>query len=183
MSATDAIWQQVWLPFLSDINVYNPLLTGFDGKVQALRVLAVRLCNGCMSRRGQQIGHAQMRDKILGIAKTSTKLGADDPRLTQHGTLDPHLSSLYRGMRNQDMAPNRVGPLPLQIIRHTQQRINPRNPFQAATIDLIWIAVFYLLRPGKYCHSCDSKPLTVANISFTVGTTKLDLHRTPLTEP
>jgi hypothetical protein len=49
-------------------------------------------------------------------------------------------------------------------------------------MDLAWIAIFYLLRPGEYCKSTTNKPLLFRDISLMIGHHKLDLQRCPLND-
>ena len=50
---------------------------------------------------------------------------------------------------------------------------------------MIWIAFFFLLRPGEYCSASDNQPLCMGHVTFTIGHQKLhtltasgaDLHR------
>jgi hypothetical protein len=44
--ATDSVWNKCWLPFLSDLGITDPFLTGVDDKIKLLRVFATQLQNG-----------------------------------------------------------------------------------------------------------------------------------------
>ena len=52
-------------------------------------------------------------------------------------------------------------------------------------MEMIWIAFFFLLRPGEYCSASDNQPLCMGHVTFTIGHQKLhtitasdaDLHR------
>lgn len=64
----------------------------------------------------------------------------------------------------------------MQIIHHVDRTANHLDPFADAVIDMAWIAIFYLLRPGEYCKSRDNTPLLLRHVSLMIGTTKLNLH-------
>jgi hypothetical protein len=114
-------------------------------------------------------------DNILSVAKTFTALGAPDPRLNAIGKIDPRLANMYTAMGKQDPPPNRVKPVPLQLQHHLQAQVEA-NPTDAkrATIDMSWIGVFYLLRPGEYCKANDNTPVQMKDIGLLIGNRKLD---------
>ena len=176
---TATAWTKLWIPFLSDLGIHDPLLTGVRDKIPLLRVFAQRIRDGRCSRSGRPIKTAGVRDEILHVAKTFAELGAPDPRLTIPGDMDPRLTSLYRAWANQDPAPVRVKPIPIQIIHRAQAWVTlAPTPTDQATIDMIWIAYFFLLRPGEYCLSSDNKPLTLRSVGLLIGTRRLN----PLTD-
>ena len=179
--ATNAIWTKCWLPFLADFGVEDPLLTTIQDKIPILRVFAHRLRDGRLSRSGLPIRAATIRDHLLHVAKTFSELGAPDPRLTLNGLMDPRLTRLYKAYENADPAPQRVKPIPFQVLHHAHQQLNPlSNDFDHAIIDLVWIAVFFLLRPGEYAKSRENTPLSLANIALLIGHRQLNLYTCPL---
>ena len=173
--ATDAVWQQCWLPFLSNINISDPYLSGIDDKIPIIRVFAQRLRVGTLSRSHLAIRATHVRDEVLRVAKVFTELGAKDPRLTSTGDMDTRLTSLYKGWANEDPAPRRVKPMPLPILHHAADHQIRTDAVANGTIDMAWIAVFYLLRPGEYCKSQNNTPLTIGAISLMIGTETLDI--------
>ena len=107
-------------------------------------------------------------------------MGAPDPRLTSTGDMDPRLTSLYRAWANLDPAPVRVKPLPIQVIHRAQAWVTlAPTPADQATIDMIWLAYFFLLRPGEYCLSSDNQPLTLRSVGLLIGTRRLNPLRDP----
>ena len=92
----DAVWEQCWLPFLSYYGIEDPLLSGISDKIPILRVFAQELRDGTLSRSGNALRAATIRDQILHVAKTFSELGAPDPRLTVTGQLDPCLTRQYK---------------------------------------------------------------------------------------
>ena len=159
---------------MADLGITDPLLTGIRDKIPILRVFATRLRTGRLSRSGKRIRAAHVRDEVFHVAKTFVELGAADPRLTISGDVDPRLSSQYKGYYNEDPAPRRVKPLPLSLLHHAERHNDRSVPFNAALLDMAYIAVFYLLRPGEYCKAAANAPLLLRDITLQIGARKLD---------
>jgi hypothetical protein len=71
-------------------------------KVPILRVFATRIRDGRSSRSGDPVRSGRVSDEVLAVSKGFTDLGAVDPRLNVFGAIDKRLSTLYKGMKNQD---------------------------------------------------------------------------------
>jgi hypothetical protein len=84
-------------------------------------------------------------------------------------------------MGNDDPAPNRVKPIPIQVLHHAQA-LAVAAPCEAcfATMDMGWIALFYLLRPGEYCLATDNSPLRYMDVGISVGNHRLDIFTCPI---
>ena len=178
--AVTTVWKYCWLPFLSQNGITDPFLTGVRDKIPLLRVFAIRLRDGRLSRGGKPIRAAHVRDEIFRVAQAFTRVGAPDPRFDCFGKIDSRLSTLYTAWTKMDPAPRRVKPLPLPILHHAAQHAAPTNPTQIAIVDMAWIAVFYLLRPGEYCKSADNAPLTAGSIKMLIGNRPLDVLTCPI---
>lgn len=104
-------------------------------------------------------------------------MGLQDPRLTKQGLMDPRLTSLYKAYSNEDPAPVRVKPIPLQVIQRAQQLLHTDSPeIDRATMDMTWLGFFYMLRPGEHCKSNDNNPLLFQDVTLLIGQRKLDLQ-------
>ena len=104
-------------------------------------------------------------------------MGHPDPHLTSAGLMHPQLTCLYSAYSNEDPAPHHVKPLPIQIIHHATALIHASpTPKLTASIDMIWIAFYFLLQPGEYCQATDNYPLCLGHISFTIGQHKLNTY-------
>ena len=90
------MYNRCWTPFLDRLGITDPFLTDIDDKIPIFRVFAQRLRDGRLSRSGNAIKSAHVRDEIFRVAKTFTGMGLQDPRLTKQGLMDPRLTSLYR---------------------------------------------------------------------------------------
>lgn len=98
--------------------------------------------------------------------------------------MDPRLSSLYRGMKKADPPPERVKPMPIQVLHHAQGTLSFGTPSDLlrTIVDMAWIGFFFLLRPGEYCRTNENYPLRVCDVSMSIGLRKLDHLQCPLDE-
>ena len=104
-------------------------------------------------------------------------MGAPDPRLDQALHIDFRLQRMLKSYAKQDPPPDRVKPVPTQVLRRIMSIAAHHNdPVNQAIADMICIAFFFLLRPGEYAISTsDSTPFTLADVQLFRGDTRLDL--------
>ena len=102
----------------------------------------------------------------ITLAKGFTNMGLPDPCLTSCRNMDPHLTNLYTSYKNADPTLHRVKPLPIQVL-HRAQAISSLSAKAQATIDMAWIAYFYLLWPGEHCKAPENSPLMLADVTLT----------------
>ena len=76
-------------------------------------------------------------------------------------------------------SPGYTRPTPMRILPHNQAtalvHASP-TPKLAASINMIWIAFYFLLRPGEYCQAADNHPLCLGHVTFTIGHQKPNTH-------
>jgi hypothetical protein len=93
--------------------------------------------------------------------------GLPDPRVIP-GTaiVDPRLSRLLQSFRKADPPPSRLQPIPLGVLHEACAIAHAAADVSSlAAADLIWIAFFFLLRPGEYTeNSEDSHPFTLQDV-------------------
>ena len=77
---------------------------------------------------------------------------------------------MYAAWKKVDDPPSRVEPVPMQILLHAAELAGPSTRDQA-TMDCIWIAFYFLLRPGEYANATgDAKhPFRLKDVQFKVG--------------
>ena len=77
------------------------------------------------------------------------------------------LRQQYRAYSKEDPPPERVKPIPLQLLRHTVQTLQT-DELSRGMADLLIIGFFFLLRPGEYCHNQDGEnhPFRLQDCSF-----------------
>jgi hypothetical protein len=105
-----------------------------------------------------------------------------DPRyLLGTTSLHPILARILRGFRKVDSAPTRQLPIPLEALHHACSIARAEGtPTSEAAADLMWLAFFFLLRPGKYILSGKAPhPFTLADVRLWCDTQPID----PLTAP
>ncbi|KAL7561530.1 hypothetical protein ACA910_022684 [Epithemia clementina (nom. ined.)] len=178
--AVEKVWLTTWVLFCQELG-FHPLLTYAPDKIPILQVFATRVRDGRASRSRRPVHADTVADELLHVAKTFTSLGARDPRLTDSGQIDPRLSALIKGMKNRDPAPNRVQPIPVQLLHSAHHLATlAGDPASLACIDMAWIAFFYLLRAGEYCLTSDNLPICGRHISLCVGSTPINPFECPL---
>ena len=97
-------------------------------------------------------------------------MGAKDPRLDHAGKQDFRLARMYAAWKKVDDPPSRVEPVPMQILLRAAELAGPSTRDQA-TMDCIWIAFYFLLRPGEYANATgDAKhPFRLKDVQFKIG--------------
>jgi hypothetical protein len=103
--------------------------------------------------------------------------GLPDPRLILGSrTIDPHLTHLVCAYQKLDPAPDRVHPIPLDVLRQACRIAQAAaDPTSLAAADQMWTAFFFLLHPGEYTDNSDgAHPFTLANVRLWVGTMQIN---------
>ncbi|EJK57071.1 hypothetical protein THAOC_22925, partial [Thalassiosira oceanica] len=107
-------------------------------------------------------------------------MGLRDPRLSPHeDSIDIRIRRMLAGWRKEDPPPQRVKPVPLQVIQNLAF-IAKHSPDESvrATVDMIILAFFFLLRPGEYTDNSkesESEPFRLEDIQLFVDGRRLDI--------
>ena len=89
-----------------------------------------------------------------------------DPRKNASGAFHLALKQLYTSYTKADPAPDRVKPIPLQLIRVAALALQT-TVFSKAVADLLIIGFFFLLRPGEHTYLLrDNTPFRLEDVSF-----------------
>jgi hypothetical protein len=178
--AADTYWHK-WEGFRQQLGL-APYLTKDTNPIRWLATFAARVRDGRLSASNNPVGTATVASAVAFVASAHTMAGFPDPRLIP-GTkcIDPLLDRLLRSFRKQDPPPQRLQPIPLDVLHHACAIARAAaDDHSMAAADFMWIAFFYLLRPGEYLLNAeDSHPFTLRDLRVWVGTTKVD----PLTAP
>jgi hypothetical protein len=105
-------------------------------------------------------------------------VGTQDPRYNDIGQIDFRLKGQLAAYAKQDPPPNRVKPIPIQILHHVAHMAttHPTESNQAVA-DMIIVAFFFLLRPGEYtANRSESTPFRISDIQLFVGGQRLNLE-------
>ena len=97
-------------------------------------------------------------------------MGAKDPRLDHSGKQDFRLTRMFAAWKKVDDPPQRVEPIPMQILLRAEEFVGLHER-DRATMDCIWMAFYYLLRPGEYANATgDAKhPFRLKDVQIKVG--------------
>jgi hypothetical protein len=112
-------------------------------------------------------------------------VGAADPRLNHHGDVDFRLTRQYSSYKKTDPPPTRVKPIPLALLHHVfhwATVLNLTNCQQWTMIgNLIYLAFFFLLRPGEYCFSSEDAfhPFRLCDVGLYIGARHIDIFAEP----
>jgi hypothetical protein len=84
---------------------------------------------------------------------------------------------MFSGWKKKDKPPNRVKPVPIQVIRNILfVASNSNNALVQRTADMIVLAFYFLLRPGEYTASpSDTIPFDFKSVQLFLGGQRLDI--------
>ena len=94
----------------------------------------------------------------------------EDPRYNSSGQRHLELKEQTQAYQKADPAPERVKPLPIQLIEHTVNALQT-TAFEKAIADLIVTGFFFLLRPGEHTYSSEAeydRPFRLCDVSFDI---------------
>jgi len=164
----------------------DPFLQAFEDKIPVLQVFAHRVRSGELASNGNPIRARSIEDYLRFVSQTFLHVGADDPRLNTAGKIDFRLSRTISAWKKKDPPPQRVKPIPIQVIRRISfiaQNLPQDSELLRATADMIMIAFFFLLRPGEYTDSpSDTVPFRFEDVQLMIGGRRLDIFTCPLKE-
>jgi hypothetical protein len=104
-------------------------------------------------------------------------VGAEDCRLNTSGKIEYRLQQQLKGYQRVDPPPDRVKPIPFQIVNHANLVANQcADPMSLATADLATLGFFFLLRPGEHTHppaSSTNQPFRLQDVTFRFGNQNL----------
>ena len=170
-----------WLLYVTELSL-DPLLQTVTDKVPFLQVFSRRIRSGTLSASTRAVKSRSVEEYLRSVSQTFLAMGHDDPRLSSNQRIDHRLQRMLRTYSKQDPPPNRVKPVPVQVLRHIASIAAATNlPFQRCLADMITIAFFFLLRPGEYTNShSESTPFRLTDVQLFVGEHRLDLFDAPL---
>ncbi|EJK56345.1 hypothetical protein THAOC_23791 [Thalassiosira oceanica] len=107
--------------------------------------------SGKLAAAGNPVRARSAEDYVRLVAQAFLAVGTSDPRHDDSKKIDYRLSKMISAWKKEDPPPNRVKPIPVQVLRSNAYLARASNhDFNKATADMIMIAFFFLLRPGKY---------------------------------
>ncbi len=138
--------------------------------VTLLQAFGLHWRDGRISPSGKPNRARSVEDAIRLVCQKFPSLGAPDPRLDSHGQQDFRLRRMFAAWKKEDDPPARVEPIPMAILLRASE-LCMDNSRDKATIDCIWMAFYYLLRPGEYANATgDAKhPFRLQDVGFKIG--------------
>ena len=97
--------------------------------------------------------------------------------MNANNKFDYRLQRMLSAYAKEDPPPNRVKPVPIQVLRRIFVIAdNTEDPVAVALADMIGLAFFFLLRPGEYTDSpSDTSPFQLRDVQLFAGPQRLDL--------
>jgi len=168
-AAAQGHWN-VWADFCRTLRL-DPTLAQEEDPVTILQVYMQRYRSGKIAPRHRQVRSRTVEDSLRAIGQAFAAVGADDPRLDTKGKIDFRIRRQLAGYKRKDPPPDRVKPVPVQIIRHLfGVAYSTPNDGNQAIADMIALAFFFLLRPGEYTGSpSDTRPFYLEDVQFWIG--------------
>jgi hypothetical protein len=163
--ATAAIthWDK-WIGFCNEMGLDQ----AFEDKISILQVFLHRVRIGELAANGDKIRARSAEDYLRSVAQTFLSMGADDPRLNSANKIDFRLQRMVAAWKKEDPPSNRVKTIPIKVLRRIAFIISTLDETTAvlhATADMIFMAFFYLLRPGEYTDApSDTVPFTFQDV-------------------
>ena len=179
-TSTKTGWNK-WVKFTASLGL-DPYLETFEDKVPLLQIFAQRVRTGELAAKGDPIRARSVEDYVRFVGQTFASVGTSDPRLNTSGKQDFRLTRTWAAWKREDPAPDRVKPVPIQVIRHLSYKaaLPGADESFVAVVDMIVLAFFYLLRPGEYTDSSsESTPFRFTDAQLFIGDCRLDLVTTP----
>ena len=168
---------KAWDSFTADLGI-DPVLQAIEDKVPFLQVFSRRVRTGELAANKAAVKSRTVEDYVRSVGQTYLAMGASDPRLNTSGNIDFRLQRMLSCYSKQDPPPNRVKPVPVQVIRRifAVAATLHHAPQHQCLADMIGLAFFFLLRPGEYAHSpSDSSPFQLRDVQLFRGALRLDL--------
>jgi len=168
--------------FCASFNIC-PTLESLPDKFPFLSAYAWLYRCGELAPTGAAVKSRTAEDAVRLISQTLEELGIGDPRSNSDTKkMDVRWTRLWRDWSKYDDPPKRVKPIPLGILLEAQ-RIADSNgsPAMKAAARMMWVAYFFLCRPGEYCATVDdgNKFFRLCDVGLRNGAAALDLATAP----
>ena len=165
------MWRQ-WLAFIATIPSTDPYLSNLDPHLHLsfLKVFATRVRDGRFTPKGVPVRSKRVQDYLRTVAE-EIRLGSPqhlDPRYNQHHQMDRDLQLISKGYSKQDPPPDKVKPVPIQLVRHAHRALMTSSLVHAPVLArLLVMGYFFLLRPGEYTYDVDNNhPFRLQDVTF-----------------
>ena len=182
-AAADLHWER-WAKFSASLSL-DPDLSALADPVPILQVFAARYRDGRLAPGGRPVRSRTVEDALRAIGQAFARLGARDIRKDAVGAIDFRLQRQLRSYAKLDPPPDRVKPVPIQLLFHALAVAHtaPTSIATLAITNMAVIAFFFLLRPGEYTGTTsDDTAFLLRDVQLFVGSRRLDLLLAPPTD-
>ena len=118
-----------------------------------------------------------MEDSVRLVGQAFSTLGVRAPK-----RINFRLQRQLRGYKRLDPAPTRIKPIPwraLQEANRISQTVAGTQQELALT-DLMWIAYYFLLWPGKYLHTSSEHAFCLTDVIFRIEGVEYNATAAPI---
>jgi hypothetical protein len=143
-----------------------------------LQIYASRYRVGAIAPSGSPVKARTVEAALRAVGQTFTALGYKDPRLQDAGKLDFRLHRQLQAYSKADPPPQRVKPVPLQVIHQAVHLCNQSTvPHFHAIGHMLILGFFFLLRPGEYAktENADATPFRLCDVHLLCNRVRLDV--------
>jgi hypothetical protein len=175
-NAMEKHWSR-WEAFCLAHNV-DPYLSNWEDLVPMFQVFGERYRDVRLAPRHKPVKARAVEDGLRAVGQEHARLGALDPRKDSHGGIDFRIKRQIKAYTKDDAPPKRVKPVPILIIIFIAAQAfgDTRSDEDMAIADMITIAFFFLLRPGKYTGTLsDNTTFKMQDMGVYIQGCKLDL--------
>lgn len=167
-TAGSTAWR-LWRAFCDEYQLDYTLSTYRD-PVPYLQIFGQRVRDGRSASKGAPVMARTAEDAVRQVAQTLASMGSPDPRLDTHGKVDFRITRQIAGWKRDDPASKRKRPVPKQVLDSltTAAWCRPEQRPQKTAVDLMWIGVYFLLRPSEYLRTthAEQHPFLINDIAF-----------------
>lgn len=181
--AADKHWDR-WADFCRSIDL-DPWLYEVYDPVPILQIFGARYRDGRLAPSKASVRAGTVDDALRAIGQTFASLGSKDIRKDSLGGIDFRLQRQLRSYRRADPPPDRVKPIPIQVLMHALAAAYGAAGTSGTQCisDMACIAFFFLLRPGEYTGTTgDNAPFRLRDVQLFIGLRRLSLMTAPLAD-
>jgi hypothetical protein len=178
-NTTAAAYERQWASFCEQHQL-DTYLRGRPDPIPWLQVFGVSVRSGQNSASGKCVRSGTVGDALHLVSQTFTRVGRPDPRhIAGTITIDSRIQRQLRSYTKDDAQPVRVKPIPIVVLHKASAlALQAGDEVSLALLDLMWIAFFFLLRPGEYLQPArDSHPVCLQNVQLWCQSAHIDLLR------
>jgi hypothetical protein len=182
-AAADNHWDR-WVAYCHSLG-HDPWLFEVPDRLPILQVFGARYRDGRLAPMHKPVRSRTVEHALRAVGQTFAHMGTTDIRKDCHGRIDFRLQRQLRAYAKADPPPNRVKPIPIQVLHHVLAAAysTAGTTGTQAIADMIVIAFFYLLRPGEYTGTpSDNTPFRLADVQLFIGNRRLDLTSDPVSD-